>query len=191
VTIDEANITEIDFLIKFNNKLDIGDTSLQIYKDWQLNEKTKKQAKSKELVISYKTIYINTYNVVVMDISQKDQACGLEHQTDGQQHMIFRHESFQLWESECTGLHLQNENKDFVQLSKDGIQVLSLGSNPKRAVMDRKGIERMIHSLESVNFLKQDRNNFVLFECNDPDKRKISIQQEYQSRDNEGEKVRN
>ena len=37
----------------------------------------------KELVISYKTIYINTFNVAVLDIT-----------TEAQQQMIFRHESF-------------------------------------------------------------------------------------------------
>jgi len=37
----------------------------------------------KELIISFKTIYINTYNVVCMDIT-----------VDDEQLMIFRHESF-------------------------------------------------------------------------------------------------
>jgi len=37
----------------------------------------------------------------------------------------------------------------------------------------------MIHSLESVNFLKVDSENYVLFECAEDD-RIISIQQEYE-----------
>lgn len=69
----------------------------------------------KELVISYKTIYINTYNVMVMDIS-----------VDGDQSILFRHESFQLWESESSGL-LLDKNKDFITLNKNGMQVLALG----------------------------------------------------------------
>jgi len=42
----------------------------------------------KELVVSYKTIFMNTYNVVCMDIS-------VDHdETNDNQLMIFRHESF-------------------------------------------------------------------------------------------------
>lgn len=37
----------------------------------------------------------------------------------------------------------------------------------------------MIHSLESVNFLKLDSKNYVLFECAKPEARIISIDQEY------------
>ena len=59
------------------------------------------------------------------------------------------------------------------------MQVLSLGSVEKRAVKDDKGMDRMIHSLESYNFLKVDSNNFLLFECAKHDSRAISIQQEY------------
>lgn len=65
-----------------------------------------KQKGLKELIVSYKTIFINTYNVIVMDISVNDE-----------QTMIFRHESFQLWESECMGL-LLGQNKDFITVNK-------------------------------------------------------------------------
>jgi hypothetical protein len=37
----------------------------------------------------------------------------------------------------------------------------------------------MIHSLESVNYLKVNKGNFVLFECADED-RVISIEQEFE-----------
>jgi hypothetical protein len=84
-----------------------------------------------------------------------------------------------LWESECTGFLLKNKNKDFVHAGREGLFVLSLGSLAKRPIVDRKGVDRMIHSLESVNFLKQDKDNFVLFACTDPDCKVISIQQEF------------
>ena len=61
--------------------------------------------------------------------------------------------------------------------------MLSLGSNAKRAIVDSKGVDKMIHSLESVNFLKQDKDNFVLFACTDPECKVISIQQEFQGYD--------
>lgn len=37
----------------------------------------------------------------------------------------------------------------------------------------------MIHSLESCNFLKVDKNNFLVFECAKASNRIISINQEY------------
>ena len=71
------------------------------------------------------------------------------------------------------------KNKDFIHLSKEGMKVLSLGSNEKRYIVDSEGFDRCIHSLESCNFLKVDPNNYLLFECAKSDKRLISIQQEY------------
>jgi len=44
--------------------LDIGDTQLFILRN--------KESGLKELIVSYKTIFINTYNVVVMDITVED-----------------------------------------------------------------------------------------------------------------------
>ena len=96
------------FLTKWKNKLDIGDSSLFVLRN--------KQMGYKELVISYKSIFINTYSVTLMDIS-----------TDKDQVTLFRHESFQLWESAIKGMILEN-NKDFATLSKTGVNILALGS---------------------------------------------------------------
>jgi hypothetical protein len=74
---------------------------------------------------------------------------------------------------------LLHKNKDFITVNKQGMQVLSLGSIERRAIKDYKGIDRMIHSLESVNFLKLDSNNYVLFECAKPEASIISIDQEF------------
>ena len=169
VTFNELDPYKNRFLIKWRNKLDISDTNLSVLRNFNKG--------LKELIVSYKSIFINTYNVVCMDIS-----------VDEEQTIIFRHESFQLWESESMGL-LLNKNKDFVTLNKDGMQVLSLGSNEKRHVKDDTGMDRMIHSLESYNFLKVDSNNFLLFECAKHDKRAISIQQEYTTENSSGEEA--
>jgi hypothetical protein len=40
----------------------------------------------------------------------------------------------------------------------------------------------MIHSLESVNYLKVDKRNFILFKCAE-DERVIEIQQEFEKED--------
>tara|TARA_B110000285_G_scaffold78424_1_gene90297 strand:+ start:2111 stop:2329 length:219 start_codon:yes stop_codon:yes gene_type:complete len=54
------------FLTKWKNKLDIGDASLNVLRHEDIHGH-----EFKELIISYKSININTYNVTVMDISNK------------------------------------------------------------------------------------------------------------------------
>lgn len=54
-------------------------------------------------------------------------------------------------------------------MSKSGLSVIALGAIDKREVYDEERNGRMVHSLESVNFLKvaRDKNsiNNILFEC--------------------------
>mgnify|MGYP000727560119 CR=1 FL=1 len=78
--------------------------------------------------------------------------------------MVSKHESFQLWESSIFGVLLQKNNY-FVTFSKIGISVAGLGSADKKIITDNKMSDRMLHPLESVDFLKVDPENFVLFEC--------------------------
>ena len=59
---------------------------------------------------------------------------------------------------------LLNTN-DFIVLSKDGINCLSLGDKPARVITDDKGMLRRIHSLGSCNYLKIDASNHLLFSC--------------------------
>lgn len=68
------------FMTKWKNKLDLGDASLNVIRHYNRD----KSQMYKELVIAYKTIYINTYNVTVMDISNPNV----------EQTTLFRHESF-------------------------------------------------------------------------------------------------
>ena len=75
IKVSEKDPSDKRFLIKWKNKLDIGDPNMFILRNYQ--------SKLKELIVSYKTIYINTYNVICMDVSVEDD-----------QLMIFRHESF-------------------------------------------------------------------------------------------------
>ena len=101
------------FLIKWKNKLNIDDVNMNILHS---NSIKHPEHLFSELIINYKTIYLNTYNVIVLDISH-----------EGQQNIIFRHESTQIWESECYGF-LLSRNKDFIKLNLHGMNVLSLGS---------------------------------------------------------------
>ena len=102
VKFHQDRVEQYSFLLKWKNKLQIGDADLYILHN--------KLAGFRELVISYKTIYINTYNVKVIDISSKQKS------PDGQQ-TLFRHESFQLWEQRIKGFILSSSH-DYVLLSK-------------------------------------------------------------------------
>ena len=64
------------------------------------------------IVISFKCIGINTYNVYVFDLETKL--------------IKYWHESYQLWESPIKGFLLANN--DFMTFSKDGINLISLGN---------------------------------------------------------------
>jgi len=51
--------TKNRFIIKWKNKLDIGDVNISVMTDGN--------AGFKELVIAFKQAYINTFNIIVMD----------------------------------------------------------------------------------------------------------------------------
>lgn len=157
IKMSESDTNNFIFLTKYKNKLDIGDATVSVARD--------EERGYKEVVLSYKTIYINTYNVHVMDITQEGQPT------------LYKHESFQLWESESKGLLLHNRD-DFLKLSKSGAEIIALGSEQKRHIVDDLKNDRFLHSLESVNYLKIDPENFITFECAD-DNKIISVYQEF------------
>ena len=74
---ENGDIEKIEemFLLNYQNKLDIGDVNMYVLKERTRNE----------LIISYKTIYINMYCIYVINLENLM--------------VIFRHESFCLWES--------------------------------------------------------------------------------------------
>jgi len=80
IVFNEKDPSRHQFILRWKNKLDISDANVFIVRN--------KKKKFKELVVSFKTIFINVYNVCVMDISNHRNI-----------RTIFRHESFQLWES--------------------------------------------------------------------------------------------
>jgi hypothetical protein len=51
------------FLLKLKNKMQIGDANMNVLRNRANN--------FKELVVSYKTIFVNTYSVVVFDICRQ------------------------------------------------------------------------------------------------------------------------
>lgn len=63
-------------------------------------------------------------------------------------------------------------------MSKSGLNVLALGKIEKRKLSNLDGEMKMIHSLDSMSFLKVDKINFINFKCQDYNNRIISIEQE-------------
>jgi hypothetical protein len=120
------------------NGLDIADANMFVLKN--------EQHGYRELIVSYKTMYINTFNCMVVDLTDKL--------------IIFRHESFQLWESQVRGF-LTTKSHDFVILSRDGMCIIGLGSDDARKYKDQDQRDVMLHSLESTNYLKVEPNNHI------------------------------
>ena len=130
---------ESEYLINWTNKLDIGDCDL-----FMLGASGKD---GKSIVVSYKSIGINTYNVFVIDLETSL--------------IKYWNETFHLWESPVKGFLLSTN--DFMILSKDGMNLLALGYKESRVVKDKEGQKRMIHSLGSCNYLKIETTNHLLF----------------------------
>jgi len=97
--------------------LDINDASIDIYISPQ---------GSKELLISYKSININTFTVVIFDISQTSRSDSI----------IFMYECFQLWEQSITGFLIADES-NFMMLNTKGMTVLNLGGSDKQRVLNQ------------------------------------------------------
>ena len=109
------------FIVKWPRKLDIDDCHINILKDSKRGYK--------EVVVSYKTIFVNIYTILVLDLNHKSG-----------QPLMYRHESFQLWESPCYGTLLSTQ--DFVTINKEGVNVIALGSTPKKLIKDSNKEER-------------------------------------------------
>ena len=64
-------------------------------------------------------------------------------------------------------------------LSKDGVNVISIGENDKRVIKDSKGNKRVLHSLGSCNYLKIEKTNHLYFACQFYDDRQVCLQEQY------------
>lgn len=85
-----------EFLIKWQNRLKFGDVNIEFLIDPDQGYR--------EMVICYKVIYLNIFNILVLDLNK------IEKQKINQrekQFIIYRHESFQLWESDIFSILLK------------------------------------------------------------------------------------
>lgn len=68
-------------------------------------------------------------------------------------------------------------------LSKDGINLLSLGNGEGRIIKDKDGLERFIHPLGAFDYLKIEKENHLKFACQFYDNRQIWVQDQYEDGD--------
>jgi hypothetical protein len=76
IKVREDKPEDFTFLIKWKNKLNIGDTNMFILRSSggdadqnNYSDNMNYSGQLKELVVSYKTVLLNTYNVICMDLS--------------------------------------------------------------------------------------------------------------------------
>lgn len=164
----KGNVVEnVKCLISWNNKLDIGNCDMAIMSE-NLTRPDGTQETRQSIVVSYKMIGINTFNVFCFDLHEG--------------YLIkYWYEGYQLWESPIRGFLLQNN--DFLMLSKDGINLIALGAKPNKLVLDKDNQKRLMHSLGSCDYLKVARTNHLLFACQYYEDRQICLQEQYQDQD--------
>tara|TARA_B110000285_G_scaffold219587_1_gene270323 strand:+ start:1165 stop:1665 length:501 start_codon:yes stop_codon:yes gene_type:complete len=138
---NESKLKEKMFLINQKNKLDIGDIDINIRIDNQYKSEGKHSCKNRQLLISYKSIYINTYSVFAINLDTES--------------IIFRHESFCLWESKISSF-LNSSTFDYISLQQQGISVLALSKTQSKIIRVDKYMHKL-HSLQSCDYLKLDR----------------------------------
>jgi hypothetical protein len=136
----DANGIPQNYLIKWENKLEIANCDIQMLSGEGIEN----------VVVSYKCIGINTFNVFVFCLKTRL--------------IKFWHESFQLWESPVTGFLLPSH--DFLIISQQGINAIALGEKTEaRTIEDAEGFKKKIHSLGSCNYLKIEPEQHILFAC--------------------------
>jgi len=117
-----GNTEKPRYIIKWENKLEIGDAGLD-----------KIEVDGEQcLIVSYKSIHINSYSIVIVSIATGK--------------VKLWHDNYQLWESPVFGF-LNSYSNDFIVLNKEGTSFIPLGQKEKRAIYNPDGTERMVYSL--------------------------------------------
>ena len=111
---------------------------------------TKDKWLARELILSYKSIFINTYDIIVLKLS------------DGS--IVFRHESFHLWEQPIKGINVTNNQ--FLTISQDGVYAQNLARS--NSIINHKDplnnkISRRLHSMQECDYLKNSPQNHLVF----------------------------
>ena len=136
--------TGAEFLINWKSKLDIGDAAINLLED-------PGQESDKSIVICFKSIFINTYNIMVVSLKTKQ--------------ILIKHEHSHLYECSIGALLLKLQN-DLILFSKDGMIVLNLGTSQsanKRAIKDSQDVDYYLHTLSSCKDLRLEESNHLKF----------------------------
>jgi hypothetical protein len=145
------------YLINWKNKCNIRQVDLKFL---QHNASGKE---NKLLAVSYAAEGLNTYNVFVFDIKREL--------------ILYWFEAFHLFESPIRGFLLKT--MDYLIYSKEGCQVINIGSGEPKLVKDNLGDQRLMRSLGSVQYLKLEQTNHIYFKCQFYDNRRICIREQY------------
>lgn len=114
---------------------------------------------------SFKTIYENTYTVFIVEKS------------DNEYKILFRYIGYQPWESPVKGF-LSPKTQDFIILNKDGTNFIRLDEKLLRRELKRgKVCDMMVHSLNSMNYLKVEDSNMLYFQQLTNENKMVVIQQ--------------
>ena len=145
VRFDEMNPLNYKFILCINDKVEIDDGDIVIIRDV-----SRAHVHHKDLLISYKTIFMNSYHLQIIDLCSD------------QQYTIYWHESFQLWECRIAGFFVQ-KSFDYITINNKGISITNIGVNDVSEVITESDNIIRLHSLESNNYLKIETSNMIHF----------------------------
>ena len=95
--------------------------------------------------------------------------------------MVFRHESFCLWESVISGF-LNGATNDYISLDQNGLGVMSLSQKfLTKQVEAQHGQRAIVHSMQTCQYFKLNEKNHLLFKCSSPSERLIMVENQYNS----------
>jgi hypothetical protein len=152
--VDAFGEPTIDFLYTWRVQLEIGDASIDMFEgDGKASEKN---FNYKEMILSFKTAFNNTFNIFVLDMSKEES----------ENRVVFRHESFQMWESKIFAF-MNNATNEYVLLSSKGVHLVAIGSEDTRVVKDWGGIQRVLQPMQGYSFLKLNPTNSLYFSTAD------------------------
>lgn len=98
--------------------------------------------KNDEIIVSYKSIYINIYSIVVLSTKT-----GI---------VMYKHESFNLWENKVMSF-FNEQTQHLISLNNNGMHLMSMQKNVKSVnLVDSAGENQVAHTLGSCNYLKLD-----------------------------------
>ena len=124
----------------------IGDVGLELFTTKKFYKKP-----SKELIVSFSSIYENTIDVIILDLSNHSEMISL--QQNNRSRILFRFESSQLWESNVNSF-MNHQAGEYVFIGDQGIEVMAVQRDRYRQIRDDNQNRKMLRSLQAFNFMR-------------------------------------